>query len=257
MIATQRITSTADKPARFENYEPINVLKWKSSRWKNLCPYLLKTDGNEICSNPGGVLFENFYQGCKVYDVVYENDVYPSKYQKNDNRYLQWSFRPETPSGDVIIDKNGFMNRDLYLRWRDSLWACENPVRYPNKIHRIKKTQFTLCIDKDGNEIRFDYDTSRREIYVKEYIRLVKNLPEYTKLLNKLRDGQNIMLCEIDVPARGKSGLYGEDCDAYDVSIMSISKLEALLNDTSEAFGHGLCLAYSLLLDMNNMCIPF
>jgi hypothetical protein len=31
---------------------------------------------------------------------------------------------------------------------------------------------------------------------------------------------------------------------------MSIAKLELLLNDASEAFGHGLCLAYSLLLDL-------
>jgi len=31
---------------------------------------------------------------------------------------------------------------------------------------------------------------------------------------------------------------------------MTIEKLKKLMDDPSEAFGHGLCLAYSLLLDM-------
>jgi len=80
MIATQQIKSTTTKPVSLENFETINVLKWNNCKWKNLCPYLLKTDGEEFCHNPGGILFENFYQGCKVYDVVYENEVYPSRY---------------------------------------------------------------------------------------------------------------------------------------------------------------------------------
>ena len=49
-----------------------------------------------------------------------------------------------------------------------------------------------------------DYLTTRKQIYVKEYIRLIKNLPEYVKLLNKLKKGENIMICEMDVPANGK-----------------------------------------------------
>lgn len=39
----------------------------------------------------------------------------------------------------------------------------------------------------------------------------------------------------------------------YVICHMSIEKLENLLNDTNEAFGHGLhglCLAYSLLIDL-------
>ena len=97
-----------------------------------------------------------------------------------------------------------------------------------------------------------DYITTRKEIYVKEYIRLIKNLPEYEKLLNKLKKGENIMICEMDVPAKNKKGYYGNDCDDNNICNMSIEKLELLLNDTSEAFGHGLCLAYSLLIDLQS-----
>ena len=41
------------------------------------------------------------------------------------------------------------------------------------------------------------------------------------------------------------------DCDDNNICIMSIEKIERLLNDSNEAFGHGLCLAYSLLNDLN------
>lgn len=254
MIATQQIKSTTTKPVSLNNYESVNVLKWNNSKWKNLCPYLLKTDGQELCHNLGGILFENFYQGCKVYDVVYENEVYPSRYYINNPKYLWWKFEPLTPSGDIILQKDltniDIINYELYYRWRNSLWECKNPIRYPNKIHRRKNTQFGLCVDKDGNETRMDYLTTRKQIYVKEYIRLIKTLPEYVKLLNKLKKGENIMICEMDVPANGKRGEYGKNCDENNICHMSIEKLEILLNDTNEAFGHGLCLAYSLLLDL-------
>lgn len=105
---------------------------------------MLKTDGNEICYNTGGILFENFYQGCKVY---------PSKYQMNNPKYLWWKFTPITLSGDIIIDNNNNINYDLYLNWRNSLWNCKNPIRYPNKIFRRKNTKFALSIDNNGNEI--------------------------------------------------------------------------------------------------------
>jgi len=117
MIITQQIKSTTTKPVSLENFETINVLhlfsfktptewaelseqkctgcaslmrngvKWNNCKWKNLCPYLLKTDGEEFCHNSGGILFENFYQGCKVYDIVYENEVYPSRYYMNNPKY--------------------------------------------------------------------------------------------------------------------------------------------------------------------------
>ena len=137
MIATQQIKSTTSKPVFLEGYESINVLKWKNSKWKNLCPYRLKTDGEEVCHNSGGILFENFYQGCKVYDIVYENRVYASRFHTNKPQYLWWEFQPKTPSGDVLL-QDGIIDYELYYRWRKSLWECQNPIRYPNKIYRRK-----------------------------------------------------------------------------------------------------------------------
>jgi hypothetical protein len=82
---------------------------------------------------------------------------------------------------------------------------------------------------------------------------LVKNLPEYQILLQNLIDNKNIMIYEIDVPKNNKRGEYGKDCDKNNICHMNIEKLETLLNDTSEPFGHGLCLAYSLLKDLEKI----
>ena len=71
--------------------------------------------------------------------------------------------------------------------------------------------------------------------------------------MDKLKNGKNIMICEIDVPSKDKKGEYGKDCDVNNICYLSIEKLEILLNDTSEAFGHGLCLAYSLLVDLQSV----
>lgn len=248
MIATQKINSTNSKIIKYQNYESINVLNWNNNKWKSLCPYYLKTDGNEICDNPGNILFENFYQGTKVYDVVYENKVYPSRYHM-ELKYLWWHFLPVNNEGDIIVHNNE-INHELYFRWRNSLWNCKNPIRYPNKINRRKNIQFSLIIDRNGNETRMDYLQTRKEIYVKEYIRLVKQTPEYVILLNKLKNGINIMICEVDVPAQNKKGNYSKNCDDNNMCVLSLSHLELLLNDTNEPFGHGLCLAYSLLLDL-------
>ena len=55
------------------------------------------------------------------------------------------------------------------------------------------------------------------------------------------------MLCEVDVPCPGKNGNY--ECD-NNICHVSIDSLELMLDDPSEAFGHGLCIALSLLRDL-------
>lgn len=246
MIATQRIKSTTDKPVPVEGYEAINVLKWSGSKWKVFCPYYLRTDGKEINENPGNVLFENYYQGSKVYDKVYDIKVYASKWHQGQEKYLWFQYETATPGGDTLVDGENF-DESLYNRWRDAIWSCNKAVRYPNGISRKKNVKFTLCI-RDGTETRMDYLTARRRVYFDEYVRLVRNLPEYKVLINKIRSGTRLMLCEIDVPAAGKRGEHGMDCDG-NFCTMRIEKIEKLMMDDSEAFGHGLCMAHALLTD--------
>ena len=82
-IITSRITSIKENPKLFEGYDPVNVLSWHKSdtEYYELSPYHLRTDGKEEAHNSGDVIFENFWQGQKVYPWVYPIEVYchPSK----------------------------------------------------------------------------------------------------------------------------------------------------------------------------------
>ncbi len=62
----------------------------------------------------------------------------------------------------------------------------------------------------------------------------------------------DIIIYEIDVPAEDKKGLYGE-VDENGFWKCSRKKLKALLNSEDAPFGHGLCLAYSLLSDLKKL----
>jgi hypothetical protein len=211
-IMTQRITSTTQKIKPLDEFEPINVLKWSSSTWKTLCPYYLKTDGNELNYNEGGILFENFYQGSKVYKKIYSNKVYPSRYHRTP-KHLWWEFVADDPNGDILIEndegKLALMDQK-YLNWRNSLWKCPHPIRYPNGIHKRKETQFGLCIEKDGKQTRMDYLDMRKTMYFKEYIRLIKKTHEYQILLQKLKTGKIYSFVKWMFLLMGKKGFMGK-----------------------------------------------
>lgn len=229
MIKTQCIKSTSSKIIPVESFTPVNVLKWKNSKYASLSPYYLKTDGLEVSYNPGGVIFENWWQGSKVYPIVYSNDVYAGHYFIGNPKYLWWSYKTESPDNcDVIINPESpnDINTPLYMRWRTSIFACPNPIRYPNKRHLRSTAHCAVVMNKNGEITKkLDYITARKEMYYQEYARLVKKLPEYTTLLDKLRRGENILIAEVDVPAKGKKGEYGIDVDNDGVSCtMSIEK---------------------------------
>ena len=209
----------------------------------------MRTDGQENNFNNGGIIFENFYQGSKVYDKVYPIKVYTSKHTQGNPKYLLWSHNTIGEKYDVLVDYKNQFDEKLYLRWRDDLWKCQDAIRYPNGIHRRKYTQYSICIDSNGNKIKMDYITARKELYMKEYKRLIRKTDEYKILLGMLQKGINFIISEIDVPSNGKKGNYGKDCDENDNCDMSLEKLNVLLNDPSEAFGHGLCLVHALLED--------
>jgi len=100
-----------------------------------------------------------------------------------------------------------------------------------------------------GAERRLDYINLRKKLYGREYIRLIRALPEYKTLLEWFCAGHNLIICEIDVPRRGKKGEYGVGVDDDGNCEMTIEKLDKLINDPSESCGHGLFLALALLQD--------
>ena len=182
-------------------------------------------------------MFENFWQGSKVFDRVFSIEVYASHFHRNNPKYLWWKYDAEE-GGDIMYDsETKEVNYELWTKWRDSIWSCPNAIRYPNGYSNRWRTQFSLG---KGN-VRLSYIDARKQIYVKEYSRLSRKTPEFATLLNKLRSGKNLLICEVDAPREGKKGSYGLQKD------VTLEYLDELMNDGSEAFGHGVCLAKALL----------
>jgi hypothetical protein len=239
-------------------YEKINVLSWhpRDTDYYELSPYYLRTDGNEKNTCKSGVLFENYYQASKVYPFVSDIEVYSHHSQKGNPNALWWKYICLNNKGkDITFDDKTNSLTNTYFHWRDSLWNCQKPIRYPVGITDRKNCLFSVGFVKNDEtgiieEKRYNYLESRKNIYKDEYLRLIRKLKCYQKLLEKLLNGAKIMITEVDLPHSSKKGNYSKTVDSNNIYTPSLESLEVLLNDPSEAFGHGLCLAYGLLEDL-------
>jgi len=215
-------------------YTKINVLSWhsKDTPYYTLSPFFLKTDD--------GIIFENYWQGSKVYPYVYPIQVYPHYSMKGNAKYLQWEWTTtekhilelETKTdSQELIDKVTILPE--YYTWRQSIFDCRHPIRYPNgRGDKYASTcAFALNI---LTKQRLTYIPARKEIYVKEYARLARATKEYPEILDMFRSGKSLCIIEVDVP---------------DNTVLNMDKLKALLEDPSKAFGHGLVLAMCLFED--------
>lgn len=238
MIKTKKITTIKIKlPNDTEDLKFINVLSWhditnkNGSKYHFFSPFFLRTDGQEDNLNPGNVLFENFWQGSKVWPRVYDNEVWAHAQLKYNNKYLWWSFKTLLGYEDHLINDQ---IQNEYFKWRDNIFNCKHPIRYPNGFKNKSNVSFSLLIDKNnGLEKRFNYIEARKNIYLKEYCRLIKKLDLYKELVDLYKNKKKtLIICETDVP---------------DNEIITRAKLEKLIEDPSKPFGHGLCLAWCLL----------
>lgn len=214
----------------------INVLSWqRDNPNRHFSPYYLKTDGNEKNYNPGGIIFENFYQGSKVPEYTYSISAYAHKTHKTPI----WTYFIPDDKEKIVMD-NDVINYAGYDKWQKSLWACRYAVRYPVGYHKRHDIKFSLVRDKYGNETRYDYLNARLNIYVAEYNRLVT--PFIKPLIDKLKMGKSLVICEVDVPKNDKKGEFGIGCDSDEMCLIDLDKINKLLIDLSEPFGHGLSL---------------
>ena len=246
------------------DYKKVNVLSWhsKDTEYYELSPYHLKTDGREENFCYPGVLFENYYQSCKVYKYVRNIKVYSHHTQRNNPNGLWWDYQCTNGIEEAYHEKDiNNPNDDVndkkvtngYYNWRNSLWMCKNPIRYPVGFHERKNCLFSIGeIFKNGKweEKRYNYLEARKNIYMKEYIRLIRQLPIYKKFLNDVKNGVNIIITEVDLPSSNKKGSFNK-VDTTGFYYPTLESLNILLNDPSEAFGHGLCLTYALLEDLS------
>lgn len=113
-VRTYYLSSTTDKvtdvPA---DYTVVNVLKWTGTPWINLCPFLLKTDGRESLAPPKGIIFENFWQGTKVFSAVYPQQQYASKFHQGKPEHLWFSHQMK----GSLLQPDGKLDLVKYHKW--------------------------------------------------------------------------------------------------------------------------------------------
>lgn len=218
----------------YEGFERIVVMMRGHSRWSSLSPYSLKDDDDRI--------MENVWQFSKVYENVPKISIPYSRY---DNKII-WKYKADThidPDGNLL---------PAYWRWREKGMKNQYAVRYP--VGRTRRSHCKYAIPDDDHNDKLDYIQARIKIYMPEYCRLAKEDTESFPILKqKLRNGKNLLIVEPDGPHQESLEYYKK---TYFVENDFIENNSVLINEESLSimaldpkypFGHGYCLAASLL----------
>jgi hypothetical protein len=220
----------------YEDFENVMVMT-KSSKYGELGPYVLKNDKGQI--------MENIWQFQKIFEEVPHSVQYYSRW----DRTVIWSHCAEKH-----IDSDGNI-LDTYYNWRKKGLNNKYPVRYPCGIkHRHKCIGAITDKMLEKDEIMLlDYVESRKQIYLPIYCDLVKKQPLFKTLQNKLLNGKNLLIIEIDGPWQSDLEYYKKKYGVNDDFIVNHTmlanekNLKIMLNDTIHNYGHGYCLAAALL----------
>ena len=220
----------------YPGFTPIVVLT-KSSQYGSLSPFELK--------NEQGMIMENAWQFMKAYTTVPKSTQYYSRW----DRRVIWDHPAETHA----IIKDGLVNvTPEYQRWREKGLKNPYPVRYPVGYHHRHKCLGHLILD--GNTWRLiDYIEARKRIYLPIYVNLVRQQVAFQQLQQRLADGENLLIIEVDGPHQESLPYYQEkygvkkDFIKQNTILVTTENMNIMLNDPKHPFGHGYCLAMALL----------
>lgn len=223
---------------KYPGYTTIVVLTEKTNKWGVLSPYSLRNDK--------GQLIECAWQFSKVYRTVPKVNIPYSSSQ----RQIVWSWPAETH-----IDDNGNFTEDFW-RWRLTGINHQQPVRNPVGWKHLKECLFALEKDEQISETnpKLNYIEARKKIYLPQYVQAVRKHQLFTELKNRLANGENLLIVEVDGPHQESLGYYKDKYGVGDDFIQEHSiaateyNLAILLNDPKHAFGHGYCLAWALMI---------
>lgn len=227
----------------YEGFTNVVVMMRSHSTYHSLSPYELKNDQGHI--------MENIWQFSKVY----------AKVPKTKQTYSRWNPTViwDHPAETHFIPKEGGSAGEgqilpAYRAWRKKGVEAEHAIRYPVGYNGRHACLFSMAENDDGTWSEpLDYIQGRKRIYVPTYCDLASKESKYTELRNMLDRGKNILIIEIDGPHQESLDYYktkyGVDDDFIqsDTMLATEENLRIMLNDPKHPFGHGYCLAMSLL----------
>ena len=228
------------KDPSFEGFTPILVLT-NCSEYASLSPYCLKDEKGKI--------MENLFQFSKVYETIPETTCYYSRYDKR----VIWKWRAER---HVRYCEDGTIDiLPEYFAWRHYGMYAKEAIRYPVGFHHRGKCLFALKENENGEIVpkRLDYIESRKEIYYPIYDRLVRKEKQFLELEERLSKGEGLLIIEVDGPRQESLDYYihkygvSQDFIINNTMLATPQNLNIMMNDSKHPYGHGYCLANSLL----------
>ncbi len=193
--------------------EYLNVAAWSrgASPWNDLSPFRIKTDN--------GCLFENYWQAHKVWQNVTKQST------KN------WSWPAET---------HGEPN-EAWDKWHEALKKHTEPVRRPNG----RAIPLYAWFESE----QLDVVQARKRIYIPVLQKLYRAHPTYQKLLEVVRDGQNICILEPDGCHHSQ---YSQGRDVNMEMLIEWQDRTQQEHDENRYFpyGHGYVIALTLFQDL-------
>jgi len=200
-------------------------------------------------------LMENAYQFSKVFPGVNETTETRSRFDRT--VIWQWPAQVHLTAPPPTADNPNPipMVTTNYFQWRKAGMIAKEPIRYPVGKKNMASCAFSLLQTEDGkvSPIPLNYIEARKQIYLPAYAKSAKAHPEFAKLQQRLLDGENLLIIEVDGPQARSLPYYkekygvGDDFIQNDTILITPRHLEIMLNDSTERFGHGYCLSGSLL----------
>lgn len=233
-VGRRLYTGSSYVDPKYDGFTPIVSLT-KSTAYGDLGPYVLKNDKGQI--------MENLYQFSRLREFVPYSKQFYSRFDKT----VIWSHPHE------IHYHNGEPTAE-YWNWREKGFNNPYPVRYPVGYSAHKSN----CIGALHQESEYvyrllNYIDARKKIYAPTYCSLVHTQPNFLKLKDRLRQGENLLIIEVDGPHQESLPYYKEKYGVNDnfiednTTLIDRQAVNIFLNDEKHSFGHGYCLASALL----------
>lgn len=218
----------------FDGFTPILVLT-QSSEYGELGPYVLR--------DRLGRIMENVWQYAKLYRNIPEIRCTYSRYDPT----IIWEHPAEVHVRDGTPTKE-------YWAWRVRGMTNGYAVRYPVGMNHRHQCLGVIASTPSGKTSDLlGYVDSRKAVYVPIYCKLAKQEKTFKELRERVRDGENLLIIEVDGPHEEALQYYrttyevDEGFIERDSMLITDENLQIMLNDTRFSFGHGYCLAAALL----------
>ena len=232
MIRVGRITYENNKKIIpfHPDFKVIEVMT-QSTQYSSLSPYSL--------SDNKGRILENLWQFSKVYKEV---PASIQRYSRYDNKVI-WQH-----SAEKHVDEKEELTKE-YWRWRNKGFNNKYAVRYPVGYNNRHK-----CLYSIWNKKKLDYISARFEIYIPLYLDMVKTKPQFLELKELLKQGQNLLIVEVDGPHFESLEYYKTNYNVNDdfitennTVLINEDSLNIFANEPKHSNGHRYCLVLALL----------